>query len=135
MSIGGRNLNLGISLLHLVIRYKALQSTNAHRFALDAPNALALALMLLGTYTTADRRQTVGGGDDVIRLVKIPCCNTCNKLRDPNSHRASGHAGLVLTVQTAGGFLHCHCLGIAQGYFLKVPCPHFRLLLRHRHLL
>ncbi|CAN4044631.1 Bacterial mobilisation domain-containing protein, partial [Dysosmobacter welbionis] len=55
----------------VIVRHKPLQTADAHGLTLDAPDALALALVLLGADTAADGGQAVGGGDDAEGLVKL----------------------------------------------------------------
>ena len=56
----------GVHVLPVPVGHKPLQAADGHGFALDAPNALALALALLGADPAGQGGQGVGRGDDFI---------------------------------------------------------------------
>ena len=124
----------GIAMLTGIVCHKTLQTADGNRFALLATDALALALVLLGTYTAADSRQAVGGADDVIRLEEVSGSHSSDEIRDRNAYRTSADAGLCLTVQTAGRLFLCLFRGIAHCNFFKTLCTFLGITLRHRNL-
>ncbi len=56
---GGSRLSRDGSFRHGIIRSEAFQTTDGHRFALDAAHALAFALRLLWTHAATDGRETI----------------------------------------------------------------------------
>ncbi|MPM84927.1 hypothetical protein SDC9_132003 [bioreactor metagenome] len=93
---------------------KALQSADAHRLALNAADAVFLALALLRADPAAHGGQGAGLGNDLIRLLKVALGNLGDKLGNMYHYRATGHTGLVLAVKAAQRFVQRHLLGISQ---------------------
>lgn len=118
----------GVHMLPVPVRHKPLQAANGHGFALDAPNALAFALALLGADPAADGGQAVGGGDDAEGLIKLALRHLGNKIRDMYIHRAAGDTLRVLAVQAALCLIDGNLRSIAQGHLVKVLVPDVRLL-------
>ena len=58
-----------------------------------------------------------------------------NEIRDMYHHGAALHAGLVLAVQAAGGFIQSLLLGVAQSDLVKVLVPDVGVLRGHGILL
>ena len=111
---------LGAAILHMPVCDEALQSADADRLALDAARALALALRLLWAHSAADRGQRGGALDDLVRLLKLPLCDECDKGGDVHRDGTARHAGLVLAVHAALGFLDGGRLVIAERDFLEI---------------
>ena len=134
-AVGGSLLRHGVDVFPVPVGNEPLQTADGHRLTLDAPDALALALGLLGTHTAGKSRQGVGGGDDFVSGLEIPLTNLGDELRDAHVDRAALHALGVLAVQAAASFLNGHFLGIAQGDFLEIPGTNQRFLLGHGNFL
>ena len=113
------------------VGHEPLQAADAHALALLAPDALALALVLLGADPAAHGGQGVGGGDDLVCLFKFAGGDPVDELGDPDVHRAALHAQRLLALEAASGLVHGHLLGVAQGHLFKVLVAYQRLLLRH----
>ena len=112
---------LGMYVVAVPVRNKALQTADADGFALDAADALALALMLLRADTAADGGQRTGLGDHVIGGLKITLGDVLGM--KPGISISTGQpltAGVVLALQAALGFVNGHLLGIAEGDLFKV---------------
>ena len=102
------------------VSHEPLQTADAHGLALLAPDAVFLALALLGADAAAHGGQGAGGGDDLIGLFKIALGNLGNELGDMYHNGAAAHTGLVLAVQAALGLVQSLLFRIAQCHFLKV---------------
>ena len=132
VAVGFRYGDSGLILLgHVVIGHKALQPADAHALTLDAPDALAFALLLLGADTAADGGQGVGGGDDLIGGVKVPGSHLGDELGDADGDGAAAAAGHIPAVEAALGLVHGHLGGVAQGYLIKVAGADDGVLLGH----
>ena len=77
---------------------KPLQTADAHGVALLAPDAVHLALGLLGAHPAADGGQGGGVRDDLVGRLKVALGNLCDELRDMYHDGAALHAGAVLAV-------------------------------------
>ena len=88
VGFGGLDLVLDF-LVHVVVGDKALETADTDALALDAANALTLALLLLRANTAADSRQGVGGGDDLICCVKVALCDLGDEFGDAYRNRGS----------------------------------------------
>ena len=130
VGFGGNRFGL-VLLGHVIVRHKALKTADADSLALQAADALGLALLLLRTHTTADRRQRVGAGDDVIGRVKIAVADLLEEAGNLHANRAAGAAGAVFAVQAAGGFLHRGLCIISKSNFVEIPGADNRILLGH----
>ena len=118
-------------MLPVPVGHKPLQAANAHALALDAPDALALALVFLGADTAAHGGQSAGGGEHLIGPLKVLLGHLADEGGDVNAHGASGLAGLILAVQAALGLIHRHLSGVAQSDLVKVVVSHLGLLAGH----
>ena len=131
LGLGGH----GVHVLSVPVGHKALQPADGHRLALDGADAAGLALALLGADAAADAGQGVGVGDDVVGRLEVPLGHLGDELGYADVHGAASHAGLVLAVEAAGGLLHGHLLGVAQGDLLEVVVADVGILFRHGNLL
>ena len=77
---------------------KALEPADTDGFALDAADALALALGFLGAYTAADCGESGGLADDLICAFKIAGFDLLDELRNMYIYGATLNTGLILTV-------------------------------------
>ena len=118
---------------------EALEAPDRDRLERVADRAHALALVLLGTHATADRREQVGVGDDVVRAVVVLFGDLLDERRNVDADRAAAHARLVGTLQAAIGLAQRHLHRVAAGHFLEVArarrcvlLGHGRALLRNR---
>ena len=118
--------------MHMPVRYKALQTANANRLSFDSADTFALALTLLRTYASADSRKRGGFRDDLICLFKFALRHMGNKFRNGNHNGTPGNTGLMFAVKAPLGLPHGHDLIVSQSHFLKVFIAHVRRLLRHR---
>ena len=131
VGFGGLDLVLYF-LVHVVVGDKALEAADADALALNAANALTLALFLLRANTAADSRQGVGGGDDLISCVKVALCDLGDKLGDAYRNGAAGAAGHVVAVKAALCLVHCHLGSVAESDLVKVAGADYGILLGHR---
>ena len=113
MPIGDRLLRRGGSMGVMPVSHKALQTANTHRIALLAPDAVFLALALLGAYPAADGRQGGGIGDNLIGFLELPGGHLLDKLGNVDHHGTALHTRLVLAVQAALGFIQSLLLSVA----------------------
>ena len=133
VTVGFRSLDLVLDfLVHVVVGDKALEAADADALALNAANALTLALFLLRTNTAADSRQGVGGGDDLISCVKVALCDLGDELGDAYRNGAAGAAGHVVAVEAALCLVHCHLGSVAESDLVKVAGADYGILLGHR---
>ena len=135
VTVGSRLLRSAGSMLTVPVGHEALQTADAHRLALDAADAVLLALALLGADTAADGGQSGGSGDDLISGLEIALGDLGNEIRDMYHHGAALHAGLVLAVQAALGLVQSLLLGVAQSDLVKVLVPDVGVLRGHGILL
>ncbi len=138
VAVGRRHDGAGagvVGVLHVVVGHEALQTADADRLALDAADAVLLALALLGADTAADGGQSGGSGDDLISGLEIALGDLGNEIRDMYHHGAALHAGLVLAVQAALGLVQSLFLGVAQSDLVKVLVPDVGVLRGHGILL
>ena len=115
----------------MIVGHKALETADGNALALFAADAFAFALLLLGADTAADRREGVGGGEDVVGGVKIALDNLGDELGDADRNRAAGAAEGVFAVQAAVCLGNGLLFGIAQGDLIKVFCTDDGILLGH----
>ena len=121
-------------LVHHIVCTESLKSAYTNRLTLDTSYTLALTLMLLWTYTSANSRQSVCCLDDSISFFKLALCYLCDKLRNPNAYRTSCHTRLVLAVKTSLSFFYSLLRGVTQSNFLEVSSSYLWLLLCDRSL-
>ena len=110
---------------------KALEPADTDGFALDAADALALALGFLGAYTAADCGESGGLADDLICAFKIAFLDLGDEFGDMDIYGAAAYAGHILAVEAAECFVKCHFLGIADGDFVEIMGPDLRILAGH----
>ena len=113
------------------VGHEPLQAADAHALMLDAPDALALALGLLGADPAAHGGQGAVLSNDLIGGLKVALRHLGDELGDPDLHRAAGHAGHVLAVEAALGLVDGLLLGVAQGHLLEVSAADHRVLVGH----
>ena len=130
-AVGGRLFGQLIAVFHIPIGNEAFQTTDGNSLALHASDAFGFALAFLRTNTTADRGQSVCGGNHLISRHKIALCNLCDEFGDAYINGTAAHAGLMLTVQASLRFFDCHFLGIAEGNLFKVFISYIRCLFGH----
>ena len=116
------------------IGHVTLQLADGDRLALDAPDALAFALGLLRTYTSADGRQGGGFADDIVSGLHVAFFYLRDKAGDIDRYGASLHAAGVLAVQAAKGFFFRLFFIVSQTYFFKIGGTHLGVLLPDRDL-
>ena len=133
-AVGFRLLRHGVDVLAVPVGDKALETADGDRLALDAADALGLALRFLRADTAGQSRQRVGGGNDLICGGKIALRDLCDKVRDLDVDRAAADAERLLAVQAALCLFHGHFRRVAEGNFLKIMITDVRILLRHRSL-
>ena len=121
---------------------EALQAPDTDGIAVFASDAARLALGLLRTDSSADRRQRAGAGDDLVSLAEISLAHLPDKGGNIYMYGTARHAGLVLAVKAACRFLHCGLGAVAQRDLAEIISAllrglgrHLRLFRRHvRHL-
>jgi hypothetical protein len=72
--------------------------------------------------TAANGRQAGGGGNDLIRTLKIALSYLGDKLRNADLYRATGNAGHILAVQTAKRLGDGILLAVSGRDLFKIPC-------------
>ena len=132
VAVRGRLFGRGGVVLTVPVGNEPLQPADADGFALDAADALALALGFLRADTTADGRQRAGFGDDLVGGFKIAFRDLGDEAGDIDINRAARAAGVVFALQAALGFGHGHLGGVAERDFLEVFVADVRVLARHR---
>ena len=132
MAVLDRDGGFGLILAgHVPVGDKALETADADAFALDAADALRLALLFLGADTAADGGQRVRGGHDLVGGLKIALADLLEEARDLDGHGAAFAAGRILAVEAAGGFLFGGFGVIAEGNLVKVAGTDNGILFRH----
>ncbi|CDB30446.1 unknown [Firmicutes bacterium CAG:137] len=121
----------GVHMLPVPVRHKPLQAANGHGFALDAPNALAFALALLGADPAGQGGQGVGRGDDFVGGLEVALSDLGDEFGNAHVDGAALHALGLLAAQAAAGLFHGLLGGVAQGHLFKVPGADLGVLLRH----
>ena len=130
--VGGWRLHGGLdALVHMVVGNKTLQTADGHTLALDAAHALGFALLLLRADTAGNGGEGVGGGDDIIRRVKIALGDLGDELRDAHGDGAAGAARGLLAVEAAARLGDGRLGGIAQRDLVKVAGADNGVLLGH----
>ncbi len=113
------------------IRHETLQTADPHRLVLDAADTVHLALGLLRADTAAYGRQRAGLMDHLIGAFIVALGDLLDEIGDLYVYRAAGHAGTVLTVEAAGGFIQRLFLGVAQRHFQEVFVAYIGVLRGH----
>ena len=101
VAVGGGGNRLGMYVVAVPVRNKALQTADADGFALDAADALALALMLLRADTAADGGQRTGLGNHVIGGLKIALGDVLDEAGNIDLNRAAAAGGGSCTAGSA----------------------------------
>ena len=115
----------------MVVSNKTLERADAYRFTLDAANAFAFTLLFLRAYTSANGREEVCGGDDLICFFKFACGNLGNKFGNTYADRATLTAKRIFAVEASCRFFHCLLGRIAKANFFKISGADFGVLLRY----
>ena len=123
--------HVGDAVLRSPVGHKALNAADGHRLALDTPDALTLALGLLGADPARDGGQGVGVGQQLIGSGQVALGHLAHKLGDGDAHGTSADTGLVLAVQAPLCLVLGLLQGVAQGHLFKVGVAYVGLLLRH----
>ena len=117
------------------VGHKALQTADTHGLALHTADAVLLALGLLGADTAADGGQRAGLVDDLIGALVVLLGDLPDKFGNLYIDGAAAHAGMVLAVETAGGFIQRLLLGVAQRDFQEILITDIGVLRGHLVLL
>ena len=134
LAVGSGLFDLVFHVFTMPVGNETFQTADAHGLGLDAADALALALVLLGTDTTGDSGQSVGAGDDLISFLKFTSNDLLDEVGDLNVNGAAGHTGHVLAVQAASCFVLCHFYSVTGSDFQEVLITNQGILRGHRVL-
>ena len=135
VAVRGGALSLLRVVLVVPVGHEPLQAADAHALVLDAPDALALALGLLGADPAAHGGQGAVGGDDLIGGLEVALRHLGNELRNMDLHRAATDTGHILAVEASSCLIHGLLLGVAQGHLVEIPGADYRVLVGHGILL
>src|SRR5262249_865364 len=114
-----------------LVAHEALEASDGDGLQRIAHRAHASALVLLRAHASADVRQQVGVGQDVVGPTVILLAELLDEAGDVDAHRAAGNAGLVGAEQAALGFAQRLFHAVAAGHFLEVLRPRRGVLLAH----
>ena len=117
------------------VGHEALQAADGNGLKLHAEVALALALGLLRADTAADGGQRGGLGDNLISALEVAFAHLGNEIGNGDVDGAAAHAGTVLAVEAAVGFLQGDFRRVAQRDFLEIVGADLGLLGGHLVLL
>ena len=131
VAVGGSGLQVGDAVVAGPVGDEALQTADGDRLALDAADALALALALLGADTAGDGGQRVGGAQDLVSAGQIALADLGDEIRNGDVDGTSADAGSVLAVQAALGLFLSLLQGIALSDLEEVLVADVGLLLGH----
>ena len=134
-AVGFDLLGHGVDVLTVPVSCETLQTADGNGLTLDAADAVALTLALLGADTAGQGGQSVGGGDDLVSSLEIAFLDLADELGDADINGAAADTLGVLALQAAVGFLDSLLGGVAQGDFLKVAGTDLGILLGHGGLL
>ncbi len=123
------------ALLPGVICHKALQFSDGYWLSLDAPDAFALTLALLGTHPSAHGGQGAGLTNGLVSPLHISVFHLLHKARNVDRHGTALDALRILAVNAAGRLLHGLFSVVSQTYFFKILPTCLRILFPHRHFL
>ena len=135
MAVLGGGGHVGDPLLGGPVGHEALHPADGHGLTLHAPDALALALVLLGAHPAGDGGQGVGVGQNLIGGGDVPLGHLGQKVGDGNAHRAAADAGGVLAVDAPLSLVHGLLQGVALGHLQEVVVAHLGVLLGHGGLI
>ena len=113
------------------VGHKAFQTADTHGLALLAPDAVHLALGLLGAHTAAHSGQGAGLVDHLIGALVILLQDLLDELGNADIHGAAVDAGMRLAVQAPGSLVQSLLLGIAQSHFQEIMIADIGVLRRH----
>ena len=113
------------------VRREALQAADGDRLALDADDALDLALLLLGADAPADGAEGGALLDDAGSALGVVPDDLHEEGRDVNAHGAAVDAGGVLAHDAAGGFELGLLGGEPQAHLVEVAHPQLGRLAGH----
>ena len=133
-AVGGGLFGHLIDVFPVPVGNKALQTSDGDRLALDAADAFALALALLGADTAGEGGKSVGGGDDLIGRLEIALSDLGDEFGDTDIDGAAADAQGLFAVQAALCLVDGHFLSVAERNFLKILIAYIGLLLRHGSL-
>lgn len=129
----GLGLNyLALEVCIVIVRSKSLKTADTYRLALDASYALAFALVLLGTNTSADSGKGAGLGNDLESFLELAVSDLLNELGDLDIYGTARYTGHILAVKASLSLVHSHFLGVSESNLQEVLVSYVRLLGRHR---
>ena len=134
LPVGGGGGQVGHPVLGGPVGHKALHPANGHGLALHAPDALALALVLLGAHAAGDGGQGVGVGQDLIGGGDVALRHLGQEVRDGDAHGTAADTGRVLAVDAPLSLVHGLLQGIALSDLQEVGIADLGILLRHGSL-
>ena len=114
-----------------VVADVAFQPSDRHRLHPARDHALRLALQLLRTDPSADRREDAGLVDRVDGGVDVAEQQVADEARDVDGHRATGDAGRLAALDAALGLLEGVLHGVTEIDLFEVGGPLRRATLRH----
>lgn len=115
-------------MLQRPVAHKALELTDSHRLTLNAEDARALALRLLGTYTATNRWQRAIYVDNIGSSADVSLGEVVDKGWDIDIHGARSHTAWILTIQAARSLQEGLLLVVAVAHLLEVSGTHLRVL-------
>ncbi|CDE80482.1 unknown [Ruminococcus sp. CAG:353] len=116
LAVGSGHLRLALEVCVVIVSCKSFQTADSYSLALLSSYALALALVLLGAYTTADCGEGAGLGDNAVSALKVTVSDLLDKAGDINIYGAARNAGHSLAVETSLCLVNCDISCIAQCY-------------------
>ena len=129
-----------LGLLHIgclvghIVRAEALKSAYSNRLSLDSSYALALALIFLRAYSSANGGKSVCKCYNLVGSLKVAFLDLRYKLRNVYSYRTAADARHVFAVKASVRFIYCLLRGIALADLLEVSCSYLWILLLNRSL-
>ena len=113
------------------VGHEALQAADTHGLALLTPDAVHLALALLGADAAAHGGQGAGLVNDLIGALIVLFHDLLNELGDADIHGAAVYTGVGLAVETPGSLVQSLLLGVAQGHLQEIMIADIGVLRRH----
>ena len=110
---------------------ETLQTADTDGFALDASDALALALCLLRTDSAADGGQGRRLVDDLIGALEVKLPDLGDEFGDMYVDRTAADAGHILAVETSCRLVQRGRLIVAESDLLEVAPSFYGILHRH----
>src|SRR3970040_1792789 len=115
-----------VGMLHGPVGHVTLEGADGDGLALDAAQALALALRLLGADTAGDAGQRVVVEQGFRGAAEIPFRDQVDEARDVHPHRAPVDAHRVLALQAAFRLRRGQQVRVAEVDLLEVRRAHIR---------